>query len=237
MTPLCGRVGKVKQVNQRCVKLNFGGGLEEWWDMELLDASLTRYCHRGCALQRRVVGLSLLGQVTCDVCGAGVPSGAETKRCNEHDYDICGYCLGNATLPPVGAKVIRGPTWMQKHAPQGMTREDIFEEGIVETELLKRTTTSQCEGGDECIGTDEAILSGLGYHSYFRVRWLKSGHVSYCRGPPFQDVTLAHDNVDGLQVLAWFAKLSQAAPRREVGFLQIPPCLIALSIMRPGLNL
>ena len=196
--------------------------------MELLDASLTRYCHCGCALQPRVVGLSL-AQVTCGVCGARVPAGAEAKRCNEHDYDICGYCLGHPTLPPVGAKIIRGPTWMEKHAPQGMTREDIFAEGIVETELLKRTT-SQREGGDDIIGTDEEILSGLGYHSYFRVRWLKSGKVSYCRGPPFQDVALAHDNVDVLQVLACFVKLSQAAPQREVSLLQIPPYLAPPSV-------
>ena len=111
-----------------------------------------------------------------------------------------------------------------------MTREDVFEEGIVETEFLKRITTSQWEGGDESIGSEEEILLGLGYHSYFRVRWLKSGKVSYCRGPPFQDVTLAHDIVDVLQVLACFVKLSQAAPQREVSLLQIPPYLALPSV-------
>ena len=232
MTPLCGRVGKVQEVDKRCVKLYFGAGVEQSWDMELLDASLIRYCHHGCALQRRVVGPSLLGHVICGVCEARVPVGAETQCCNEHEYDICGYCLGHSTLPPVGAKVIRGPTWTEKRAEPERTREDIFEEGIVETALLKRTTTSQVEGTDECSGTDDGILLGLEYHSYFRVCWLKSGEVSYCRGPPFQDVTLAHDNVDGLQVLACFVKLSQSDSRREVSFCRPHLILTALSVAR-----
>ena len=100
----CGKVGRVIEVHEGSVKLLFcyGYGLECWWDIELFDTSLTRRCHHGCRLETRVVGLSL---IVCDVCRSAVPVGAATRRCNEHNYDICGYCLGHPHLPPVGAEL------------------------------------------------------------------------------------------------------------------------------------
>ena len=202
----CGKVGKVIEVTERIVKLNFADGVQIWWDIELLDASLTRFCHLGCALEHRLVARS----VWCDVCRCVVPIGAETRRCNEHDYDICGYCLGQPTLPPVGAMIVQGPTWREDSPASGAESalsQNRSEVGIVETELLD-TESSESRGDDQC------MVQAIGYHSYFKVRWLKSGKLSYCRGPPFQDVTLACDiglAVDLKETSASFVKLAQAA--------------------------
>ena len=184
MTLWCGKVGKVTKIDKESVELSFVGGVKVWWDTELFDASLTRYCHNGCGLQCRVAATLRV----CNVCGWDVPAGAETNQCDEHDYDICLYCLGHSRLPPVGAKVIRGPTWPEESASPSDS-----EEGIVETELLDTASSSRSiaahEGGEE-----SADVQGVGYNSYFKVRWIESGEVSLCRGPPFQDVTMACDN-------------------------------------------
>ena len=152
-------------------------------------------------------------RVRCDVCGTRVPMCARTQHCNDHDYNICEYCLGYPTLPPVGAKVVRGPTWPEEWDVQG----DDFDEGIVETELLQRSSLSQSRGSNDGRLEIEEEL-GMGYHSYFRIRWVTSGRVSNCRGPPFQDVMLAYDNglaVNCIQAFAFFTKLSWVGPHSE----------------------
>ena len=184
-TPWCGKVGKVADIDEHSVQLSFVGGEFVWWDTELFDASLTRYCHKGCRLQCRVAATPRV----CGVCGWDVPAGAETNQCDEHDYDICFYCLGHSRLPPVGTKVIRGPTWPEESA----SPRDCSEEGIVETELLEIGSSPHSHADDED-GEEPTEVQGVGYHSYFKVRWIESGEVSLCRGPPFQDVTMACDN-------------------------------------------
>ena len=101
---------------------------------------------------------------------------------------ICLYCLGHSRLPPVGIKVIRGPTWPEEFA----SPSERSEEGIVESELLEMGCSSRSIGANED-GEESTDIQGVGYHSYFKVRWIESGEVSYCRGPPFQDVTMACD--------------------------------------------
>ena len=184
MTPWCGKVGKVTEIDEQSVELNFVGGVKFWWDKELFDASLTRYCCIGCRLQRRVAATPRV----CDVCAWHMPAGAETNQCDDHDYDICLYCLGHSRLPPVGAKVIRGPTWPE----ESPSPSDRSEEGIVETELLEMGSSSHSIAANED-GEESIDIQGAGYHSHFKVRWIESGEVSYCRGPPFQDVTMACD--------------------------------------------
>ena len=182
MTSYCGRIGKVIDINERTVKL-YACGMELGFDIELFDACLTRYCHRGCRLQHRVVASSGSPPICC-VCLARVPVGASTRRCQEHDYDICTYCLGHPCLPNVGEKVIRGPTWTAEiHVPED---DEYYEEGVVETGLLDSASVSQERGDIEA--------STMSYHSCFQVRWLKSGRRSLCRGPPHQDVTPAFEN-------------------------------------------
>ena len=229
MTSYCGKVGKVIEVNRSAVKL-YSCGKELLWDIELFDSCLERYCHKGCSLQQtnhKVVGSPYC---FCDVCLAWVPVGVPFMCCAEHDYNICTYCLGKPSLPAVGERVIRGPTWSSNF-------EDYCEDGIVETALL---------GGNGLARADDNIeMPQRSYHSYFQascgsrpqtpgygcvlllcmkflqypnvlltvvffeaslclrhrdawasheVRWLTSGRRSYCRGPPYQDVTLAFDN-------------------------------------------
>ena len=131
----CGKVGQISELDEQTVELTFVSGVKLWWDTELFDASLTRFCHYGCALENRLVATS----VWCDVCKCVVPVGARTRRCDEHDYDICGYCLGHHTLPPVGAKVVPGPTWREETRSSGAesaSSRDLAGVGIVETELL-----------------------------------------------------------------------------------------------------
>ena len=83
MTPWCGKVGKVTEIDEHSVELSFVGGVKYWWDAELFDASLTRYCHNGCGLQRRLLATPRV----CDVCRWYMPIGAEASQCDEHDYD------------------------------------------------------------------------------------------------------------------------------------------------------
>ena len=188
MTPWCGKVGKVTEIDEQSVELSFAGGVKLWWDTELFDASLTRYCHMGCGLQRRLLATLRV----CDVCRCYMPIGAEANQCDEHGYDVCLYCLGHSRVPPVGARVICGPTWPEESAsPSGRS-----EKGIVETELLEMGSSSHSIAANED-GEVSTEVQGVGYHSYFKVRWNESGKVSHCRGPPFQDVqdvTMACDN-------------------------------------------
>ena len=211
MTPWCGQVCNVTGLKKRSVRLCSGWCEEASWDIELFDASLTRYCQTGCRWQHNLVehcGSAAL--LVCDVCGTRVPLGAETRHCNEHDYDICGYCLGHSTLPPVGAKVIQGPTWREDSPPRDKPAllTGLSEIGVVETELLDAATS-------QSRGDDASKAQGLGYHSYFKVRWMKRGNVSYCGGPPFQDVTLACGIGSAVELMQDFATFfiehSQAA--------------------------
>ena len=178
-TPLCGRLGKVMSVGKGSVKL-YCCGYEVWWDIPLFDASLTRYCYKGCKLQQGEVALA--ASAACSVCLARLPVGAETMLCHEHNYTICDYCLGRPRLPAVGEKVIRGPTSLPDSAVS--EEQDYYEEGIVETGLLEGTDL-------EGIQQETEVSSSS---SWFQVRWLKSGSRSHCRGPPFQDVIPALSN-------------------------------------------
>ena len=130
MTSYCGKVGKVIEVDKYAVKL-YSCGREFWWDIQMLDSCLERYCHKGCSLQHKVVASP---SCICDVCLARVPVGAPFMCCGEHDYGICTYCLGKPSLPAVGERVIRGPTWSSNL--QLKEDEDYYEEGVVETSLL-----------------------------------------------------------------------------------------------------
>ena len=185
MSAWCGKVGKVTEIDEQSVELTFVGGVKLWWDTELFDASLTRYCHIGCVLQRMVVATPRV----CGVCRWYLPMGGEASQCDEHDCDICLHCLGHSRLPPVRAKVIRGPTWPE----ESLSPSDRSEEGIVETELLEMGSSSHSIAANED-GEESMDVQGTGYHSYFKVHWIESGEVSYCRGPPFQDVTIACDH-------------------------------------------
>ena len=178
-TPLCGRVGKVMSVGKGAVKL-YCCGTEVWWDIPLFDASLTRYCYKGCRLQQGEVALA--ASAACSVCLARLPVGAQTMLCHEHDYIVCGYCLGHPRLPVVGETVLRGPTSLPETSVS--EEQDFYEEGIVETGLLQGTDL-------EGIGQEMEVSSSS---SWFQVRWLKSGSRSHCRGPPFQDVIPALSN-------------------------------------------
>ena len=185
MAELCGKVGKVISVADRAVKL-YSCGRAVFWDIELFDASFTRHCHKGCKLKQKV--WSPPGAY-CDVCLADLPIGAESGYCDPHRYVVCRYCLGRPFLPDVGARVIPGPTWTEK-LTLSKGQEKYYEEGEVESDLL--------DGRDIVAGGDASSVGSPQwlhrYHSFFRVRWLKSGMISYCRGPPFQDVTLALSN-------------------------------------------
>ena len=187
-TPYCGKLGKVIDINLNSVKL-FLCGREIWWDTQLFDASVTRYCYRGCRLEDLVVPSGLTG--ICSVCLARVPSGAKIMRCREHDYCVCAYCLGHPCLPHEGEKVIRGPTWAPD-MPAPEDGEDYYEEGVVETGLLN--------GANLPTSRDDMDVPAIPYHSCFQVRWPKSCRRSLCRGPPYQDVTPAFANgLTGLQ--------------------------------------
>ena len=154
-------------------------GIEKGWDIELFDASLTRRCPHGCRrLEPRTVNLQTI--LTCDVCLARVPAGASTMQCQRHCYNVCAYCLGRPCLPAVGDRVVRGPTWpAESPLPEG---QDYYEEGIVETGVLDSVESLASI-------SDDVNMASRSYHSHFRVRWLKSGRKSYCRAPPYQDVT------------------------------------------------
>ena len=204
-------------MDEQSVELTFVGGVKLWWDTELFDASLTRFCHYGCALENRMA----VRAAVCNVCGAGVPLGAATRHCNEHDYDICGYCLGHHTLPPVGAKVEPGPTWREETRSSGAESASsrdlawLARVGIVETELLDAESL-------ESRGDDESKVLATGYHSYFKVRWVKDGNLSYHRGPPFQDVTLACLTALSVDLLEANKQLAQAALRVKRSVTQQP---------------
>ena len=171
-TPFCGRLGKVIDVNPCSVKL-YSCGKELWWDIELFDSRLARYCHRGCTLERQVVCKGYI----CDVCLSRVPLGAKVHHCNKHDYGICSYCLGIHTPLAVGSSVIRGPTWpAELPIPGG---QDYYEEGIVETAFL--------DGIDHIDPIHDVDVPS--HYCRYQIYWAKNGTRSYCRGPPFQDVT------------------------------------------------
>ena len=155
MTPYCGKVGKVIEIDESSVKL-YSCGKELWWDIQMFDSCLKRYCHKGCSLQRRAITLPTLP--ICDVCEARVPAGARTMRCQEHDYDICTYCLGQPHLPAVGDRVIRGPTWSVELPLQD--HEDYYEEGLVETDLLDGMGLDRVN--------DDIEMPRRSHHSYFQ---------------------------------------------------------------------
>ena len=79
-------------------------------------------------------------------------------RCDEHDYDICTYCLGQPSLPAVGDRVIRGPTWSAL-LPLGED-EDYYEEGVVETGWLDGTGIAE--------ESDDIEVPHRSHHSYFQ---------------------------------------------------------------------
>ena len=185
MITFCGKVGKMIQVTERSVQL-YSCGQETFWDTELFDASLTRSCYKGCKLRK---GVCNNPRGYCDVCLVRLPIGTDHQVCSKHDYLLCGYCTGRPVVPQVGARVILGSTWT---ADLTLSKgpERYYDEGIVETDLLG--SRSILAGGDDSsVGAQEWLRQ---HHSFFRVRWLKSGKASYCRGPPFQDVTLALKN-------------------------------------------
>ena len=185
MITMCGKVGQVVDVTERAVKLRSSEQVV-LWDTELFDALLTRYCYKGCKLRQRVENHP---EAYCDVCMARLPVGAASWECSRHNYVLCGYCMGHHSVPPVRAKVIPGSTWTEE-LTLSKGQERYYDEGIVETDLLG--SDSLLAGGDDgSIGAQGWLRK---HRSFFRVRWLKSGKVSYCRGPPFQDVTLATSN-------------------------------------------
>ena len=153
-TSYCGRVGKVIEANTYSVKL-YSCGRETWWDIALFDSCLRRFCHKGCSLEHEVVASPTC---ICDVCSARVPVGAPKMYCNEHDYVICAYCLGEPSLPAVGSRVIRGPTWSARLPVQGY--EDYYEEGVVETDLLDDISLAR--------ESDDIEMPRRSYHSYFQ---------------------------------------------------------------------
>ena len=155
MTSYCGKIGKVIAVNQFAVKL-YISGKELWWNIQMFDSCLERHCHKGCSLQGGVVALPT--RVYCDVCLASLPEGAQTMRCQEHDYDICTYCLGQPHLPAVGERVIRGPTWSVELPLQEL--EDYYEEGLVETDLLDGIGLDRVN--------DDIEMPRRSHHSYFQ---------------------------------------------------------------------
>ena len=154
-TSYCGKIGKVIEVNEYGVKL-YISGKELWWDIQLFDSCLKRYCHKGCSLIHGVVA-SPLG-FFCDACFARIPMGAPIASCDKHDYDICKYCLGKPSLPAVGERVIRGPTWSSNLQLKG--DEDDYEEGVVETSLMDEIDLARAD--------DSIELPQRSYHSYFQ---------------------------------------------------------------------
>ena len=153
MTSYCGRVGKVIEADEHCVKL-YSCGKEIWWDIPLFDSCLRRFCHKGCSLEHELVESPTC---ICDVCLARVPIGAPKMYCDQHDYVICEYCSGQPSLPAAGARVIRGPTWSAELPVQGY--EDYYEEGVVETGLLDDISLAR--------EADNIDMPLRGYHSYF----------------------------------------------------------------------
>ena len=153
-TSYCGRVGKVIDADEYSVKL-YSCGREIWWDISLFDSCLRRSCHKGCSLQHEVVASPTR---MCDVCLARFPVGAPSMHCDEHDYDICAYCSGQPSLPAVGARVIRGPTWSAELPVQGY--DDYYEEGVVETDLLDDISLT--------MESDNIEMPWRSYHSYFQ---------------------------------------------------------------------
>ena len=154
MTSYCGRVGKVIEADEYSVKL-YSCGSEIWWDITLFDSCLRRFCHKGCCLEHKVVASRTC---ICKVCLARVPVGAPNMRCDEHDYAICTYCLGQPSLSSVGMRVIRGPTWSGELPVEGY--EDYYEEGVVETDLLDDISLAR--------ESDNIEMPRRSYHSYFQ---------------------------------------------------------------------
>ena len=123
------------------------------------------------------------------------------------------------------------------------TQADPYEEGIVEEtktdpseegtageiELLETHSSSVLLSGDEGRASNKEMLKN-GHGFDVQVRWLKSGKVTYCRGPPFQDVTLAYDNGllgDRVQALDLFRRIFQVCAALSLcfcktAFLSIP---------------
>ena len=171
-TSYCGKVGKVIAINEYAVKL-YSCGRELWWDIQMFDSCLERYCHKGCSLQRLVIALPTL--TICDVCQARLPAGAQTMRCQEHDYDICTYCLGQLHLPAVGDRIIRGPTWSVELPLQD--HEDYYEEGLVETDLL--------DGMGLDRANDDIEMPRRSYHSYFQASCRRIPTYSLTKNGPY----------------------------------------------------
>ena len=205
MYPCCGRVGKVMEVSAQHVKLYTSPGNEWWWELALFSPSVTRYCYEGCSLLHETVHKAR----RCSACQSIMPCGAKMAHCHKHDYTICTYCLGRSYMPPVGSKVIRGPTWKRNTWPQG---EDDREEGIIESQLVENSNANVANGG----------------HLHYRVSW-QSGKVSNCRGPPFQDVILAPVMTSVLIGLKQFSALCSSFPSAPlVCFLNL--CFVACFI-------
>ena len=101
-------------------------------------------------------------------------------HCDEHEYDICTYCLGQPSLPAVGDRVIRGPTWSSLWPLD--EDEDYYEEGVVETGLLDGTGIAR--------ESDVIEMPRRSYHSYFQVS--TKGHPCTCLEPSY--CTLAWEN-------------------------------------------
>ena len=178
-TSYCGKVGKVIEIDEYSVKL-YSCGREVWWDIQMFDSCLKRYCHKGCSLQHRAVALPTLP--ICDVCLARLPAGAQTMRCQEHDYDICTYCLGEPRLPAVGDRVIRGPTWSVELPLQD--DEDYYEEGLVETDLLDGMGLDRVN--------DDIEMPRRSHHSYFQAgsRPIPHSHIPSDQPPPYKNNNL-----------------------------------------------
>ena len=162
-TSYCGRVGKVIQVGRFAVKL-YSCGNKLWWDIQLFDSCLKRYCHKGCSLQYGVVA-SPQGFI-CAVCLARIPVGAPIASCDGHGYFICTYCLGKPSVPAVGERVIRGPTWSSHLQLKG--DEDYYEEGIVETALLDGIGLARAD--------DSIEMPKHSHHSYFQASCRSGPH-------------------------------------------------------------
>jgi len=106
----CGRVARVVRTAKRCIRTSLDG-TEFWWDIELFPKSVRRWCYEGCPLVHCVADT---GSRICDVCRARLPKGSSVLQCGQHDYDVCTYCQGLREVPPVGSKVVRGPSWKWK---------------------------------------------------------------------------------------------------------------------------
>ncbi|CAK9023968.1 unnamed protein product [Durusdinium trenchii] len=152
----CGRVGVVKNHWRDSVEVTVDN--DTWfWDLEVIPSGAVRYCFEGCPLQ----DFQVCGRKSkCSVCKVDLLRGFGALRCKSHEYTVCKYCQGVTTVPEVGSKVVRGPSFKALHGESVEVKEE-----------------------------DQGICIRQPVDGEVKVRWERTGSESHHRvGKHYQDV-------------------------------------------------